>query len=147
LGVGIGVGVAVGVGAGVAMGVDVAVGVGVDVAVGVGVDVAVGVGVDVAVGVGVGVNAGINVDKGVGSSEGVSNGDGDGDSADAALEVSFGVVTGSPFFAGLGLGIVVSPGSTQLLTLFPLTKVACNVVFPCIRMTGPSNFPRTILPV
>jgi hypothetical protein len=115
------------------------------VAVGFGVGVAIGV--DVAVGVGVGVNARINVDKGVGNGEGVSNGDGDGDSADAVSEVSFGVVTGSSLVAGVRLGLVVSRGSNQLLTLFPLTKAACNVVFPCIRMTGPSNFPRTILPV
>lgn len=114
------------------------------VTVGVCIGIANGVGEDV--GLGVGVRVGINVGKGVGITGGVSNGDGESDSADGVSGVSFAVAIGS-LAVGVGLGTAVDPGSNQSLTLFPLTNVACNLVFPWIRMTGPSNFPRTILPV
>jgi hypothetical protein len=48
---------------------------------------------------------------------------------------------------GVGLGLAVDPGSDQPSAFSPLTKLVCNLVCPCSLMTGPSNFPWTILPV
>jgi hypothetical protein len=136
--VGRGVIVAVGVGPGVAVGVDRGVGVGLGVSVGDGV----------ALGVDGGVGDGVTLDGGVGRGVGIGVGDGERNSVNgvSAGSASIGFV-GSSFAPGVALTANVDPGSSQLLTLSPLTKVACNFVFPCIRMTGPSNFPRTIFPV
>jgi len=99
--------------------------------VGIGVDVRTGVGVEVDFGVAVAVGAGVDVDPrgggAVGSGVGVTIAIDDGDSR--------------------GTGVVVDPGSDQSPTLSPLANVACNRVWPCSLITGPSNFPRAILPV
>jgi hypothetical protein len=114
------------------------------VELGRGVVVAAEVGSRVAFGVGLGVRAGVGVcvGEGVGVAFGVDVGDDDIRSCSvcvSGLEDSVG--------AGVGAGLSVDPGSSQLLTFSPLAKVACSLVFPCTRTTGPSNFPRTILPL
>jgi hypothetical protein len=55
--------------------------------------------------------------------------------------------TGLSLGAGLGVWPKVDPGSDQPPAFSPLTKLVCNLVWPCSLMTGPSNFPWTILPV
>jgi hypothetical protein len=120
----------------------VELGRGVVVAAKVGSGVAFGVGLGVRAGVGVCVGEGVGVAFGVDVGNGVSVGDDDIRSCSvcvSGLEDSVG--------AGVGAGLSVDPGSSQLLTFSPLAKVACSLVFPCTRTTGPSNFPRTILPL
>jgi hypothetical protein len=47
----------------------------------------------------------------------------------------------------VAVGSAIEPGSDQPPAFSPLAKFACNLVLPCSLITGPSNFPRTILPV
>jgi hypothetical protein len=138
-GVGLGV-VRTVVGRGVDVGLGVEIGVEVGSTLGHGVIAGVGVGDGVGVGLGVGegegVAFGVNVGSGLGVGEGVAG--------------SFLVcVAGLGDFVGSGVEAVSSAnlGSSQSPTFSPFAKVAWSLVVPCIRTTGPSNFPRTILPV
>jgi hypothetical protein len=120
------------VGLGVEMGVEVGSTLGHGVITGIGVGDRVGLGA----GVGEGVAFGVNVGSGVGVEKGVAG--------------SFSVcVAGLGDFVGSGVEAVSSAnfGSSQAPTFSPFAKVAWSLVVPCIRRTGPSNFPRTILPV
>ena len=106
--------------------------------------VAEGTGVGVAVGVGDGVGLGVAVACGVGVGVGNEVGDSDGFGKSTA-GASVAVLVGCAL--GVDEGVPAGPGATQLLTFSPFAKLACNRVCPCSRMTGPSNFPRTILPL
>jgi hypothetical protein len=126
----------------------------VKLSVGVGVNVGRGVGVEVGLTIGVGVGVGENLGVAVGVCFSVGNGVGERvgkavDGGNSSIGVSADSISGDGRSGSLaaGVGFGVDPGSNQLLTLLPLTNVACSLVFPWSRMTGPSNFPRTILPV
>ena len=126
------------VGRGVEVGLGVGTGVEVSSTLGPGVIVGIGVGdgVGLGVGEGEGVAFGVNVGSGVEVGEGVAG--------------SFSVcVAGLGDFVGSGVEAVSSAnfGSSQSPTFSPFAKVAWSLVVPCMRTTGPSNFPRTILPV
>jgi hypothetical protein len=101
----------------------------------------------VGVGDGDGCGGGDSV-NGVSAFSGSSFGVGAGDS----LEGVFGF-SGSSSGETVGLAVAVAvadaidPGSDHPPTLSPLSKFACSLVFCCSLITGPSNFPRTILPV
>jgi hypothetical protein len=132
------VGAVVGRGVDVGLGVETGVEVGSTLGHGVIVGIGVGDGVGLGVGVGEGVAFGVNVGSGVGVGEGVAGAG------------SFSVcVAGLGDFVGSSVEAVSSAnfGSSQLPTFSPFAKVAWSLVVPCIRTTGPSNFPRTILPV
>jgi len=135
---------------GVVIGVGVEVDVCLAVGVGLGVDVAVGLGVDVDIGVGDRVGDDDSVGSGVGVAMGVGDGDGDGEGG-AANGSSVGSVSAAlldfSLDAGPGVRLTVDPGSDQSPAFSPFTKVVCNLVWPCSRITGPSNFPWTIRPV
>lgn len=145
-----GIGVAVGISVGIPIGVDIdadrGVGVGVgDISRGVGVGLGIGLNVALGVGVGLGVVLG-----GVGLGRSVAVGVGDGIRAGLGVADSVGSSSASSAcLLGTGVSTValLDPGSDQPLTFSPLAKFACNRVFPCCLTTGPSNFPRTILPV
>ena len=109
------------------------------------------VGDDGGVDVGVGDDDGVAVGEGDGvgnSVGGTGDGDGDGDGR-STTGSSVGCISAVSVdcFCGVEARVRVDPGSDQSPTLSPLTKVACNRVWPCSLITGPSNFPRTILPV
>ena len=114
-------------------GVGVAIGVGVGANVGVAVGVALGVevGGDVGVGVGLGLDVDVGVGDRVADGDSVGNGDsvgvGEGCSTNGSSVgcVSAALVDGS---LGRGVEVRVDPGSDQSPTLFPLTKVVCNLV-------------------
>ena len=131
-------------------------GVDVDVCVGVRAGVGVAVGVAVAGGVGIGVGIAVEVGRGVETRIGERDGIGVGKICSAVGSSTVGVPAGfgdSGFAVGIGVGVDVDapsstePGSDQAPTFSPLVNVVCNRVVPCSLMTGPSNFPRTILPV
>jgi hypothetical protein len=131
---------AVAVGVGVGRGVGVAVGRGVEVGLGAGFGAGVNFGVGIAVGsiggvpTGVGLGVGVAVGKAVGDSiTGLATG------SAARGDCSLG--------KGVGLRLADSPGSNHPLTISPFAKLACNRVVPWTLITGPSNFPFTILPV
>lgn len=161
VGVGLGLGNLNGVGVEVAVGLDIGIGVGLgdgkvlgaNVGIGDANGVGVGLGVGKIIGVGVGLGSfSLAVGIGLGSSKasvGLGEGEGIGDrvsSFSASSISSFGV--GDAFArSGLALAVGVDPGSDQPPAFSPFTKFACNLVFPCSRITGPSNFPRTIFPV
>ena len=90
---------------------------------GVGVDVGVGVGVGICVTVGDG-----DVGDGDGERDRVGVGEGEGCSTGSSVDGDSVVSAGSCFDAGDGERLGVDPGSNHELTLFPLTKVACNRV-------------------
>jgi hypothetical protein len=104
------------------------------------------VGSGVGFGGGLGVRAGVGVGEGVGVGFGIDVGNAVGDDDIGSCSVC---VSGLEDFVGAGVevGLSVDPGSSQLLALSPPANVACSLVFPCTRTTGPSNFPRTILPL
>jgi hypothetical protein len=99
-----------------------------------------GVGVRTVVGIGVGVRSG----DGVGDADNV--GDGKGRSTTGASVGCVSAVLVDFSFAARA-GVRIDPGSDQSPIFSPLTKVVCKRVCPCSLMTGPSNFPWTILPV
>ena len=121
-----------------------------------------GVGVGVAVGLGVGIHRGVGIGVGntdmIGVGVGVGVGFGDFDTAADAVGTADGGDSTTGFALGAGVLLDCSlgdadgerlavPGSDQSLTFSPFANVACNRVLPCSLITGPSNFPRTILPV
>jgi hypothetical protein len=116
--------------------------------------VGVGLGKVIGVGVGLGNNFSLAVDIGVGISKasvGLADGLGDGAAVNSLSASSsvflFGV--GETLTRAVGDAVLAGsdPGSDQPLAFSPFTKFACNLVFPCSLITGPSNFPPTILPV
>ena len=154
------------------VGLDLGVGVGlvddrlrgVDVGLGLGRIIGVGLGLGSTNGVGVGLGDGFRVAVGVGLGSstvavGVGDGLGEGVSAScfSASSISSLGVGDALTRAGVGLGrsvgtalafaVGIEPGSDQPPVFSPFTNSACNLVFPCCRITGPSNFPRTIFPV
>jgi hypothetical protein len=160
---GLGEGLTVAVAAGIGLGLANLIGVGVGLVRGVEVGlgdsnnirgVGVGLGKVIGVAVGLGNNFNLAVDIGVGISKGsVALADGLGDGAavnsfSASCSVSFFGI-GETVTRVLGDAVVAGsdPGSDQPLAFSPFTKFACNLVFPCCLITGPSNFPPTILPV
>lgn len=110
-------------GVGVCVAIGVAVGFG--VVAGFGVGVGVGVGDIVGDGIGVGVGVGLGVDVGADDRDGVGNGEGCSTNGSPVGRVSAALVDGA---LGVGAGVPVDPGSDQSPTLFPLTKVVCNLV-------------------
>ena len=159
-GVEVGRGVGVSTAAGVAVGRGVIVALGLGVPVGVGLGVCKGVGVDVDFGVGVGAGVGVDVGRGVAlgkrGNDGVGIGVGsdqivdDGKACSTAGSRGFSVGPGRAGCSvgfGLGLAAARDPGSNHGPACSPFAKTARNVVLPCSRSTGPSNFPRAIFPV
>src|SRR5437868_14089083 len=96
-------------------------------------------------GVAVGEGDGVG-NSGGGTGDGVGDGDGDGRSTTGSSVGCISAVS-ADCFSGVEARVRVDPGSDESPTLSPWTKVACNRVWPCSLITGPSNFPRTILPV
>ena len=133
-----------------AVGIATIVSVGVRVAAGVDLGIGVDVGIGVNFGVGSGVDLGVAVALGVDLGEAVGVATGDADSAGSSDPTdSLSAAAGDSSFAAAG-GVVtaraIRPGSDQPLACSPFANVACNRVCPCSLITGPSNFPRTILP-
>ena len=137
---GLSVAAAVGVGVSFGDGESLSVGLGVGFGDGAGEDNAEAFGDNVAVGKAARVGEG----NGVGNDHGVDNGG-------SVIGFSMGGVSvtllGTCLGAGLGVWREAEPGSDQPPAFAPLTKLVCNLVWPCSRITGPSNFPWTILPV
>src|SRR5947209_226523 len=131
----------------------VAVAIGVGVGLGRAVAVAIGVGEGLGRGVGVGLRLGrgAGVDVAVRSGDAIGSGSIDGVSVCwITTGVGVGVAaTGeeATVAAAVTVGAAVDSGSTQLLVFSPFAKFALTCVLPCRRITGPSNFPWTILPV
>jgi hypothetical protein len=114
-----------GVGVCVAIGVAVGFGVVVGFGDGDGDIVGDGIGVGVAVGGGLGVDVGAGDRVGDDDRDGFGNGEGCSTNGSSVGRASAALVDGS---LGVGAGVPVDPGSDQSPTLFPLTKVVCNLV-------------------
>jgi hypothetical protein len=142
----VGRGVIVAVGLGVCVGVGCGVCIGVGVGVCIGVEVGAGIGVEVGRGGDVGNLGNDGVGIGVGSDQMVGDGKACSTAGSGGVSVRAGFA-GCSLGVAVGLGATRDPGSNHGPAFSPFAKMACNVVLPCSRITGPSNFPCAILPV